>query len=149
MASKSHWWWFYIVYPKGYMWQTLKGTIYLGDPSLRLVVNKDDMDTSEGIVNHELFSNNEEINQISVIQSISPNPSVDNTEIKFKLQKDEYVKMNIYDISGRLVKQVENTNLQSGDYSYSIQTSEMSSGIYIIKLNTDTSEETKKFVVVK
>lgn len=77
-----------------------------------------------------------------------PNPFNPSTTISFDLAKNSFVKMNIYDASGKLVKEFINGNLNRGNYTYNWNGTGMSSGVYYYRLEA-TAESGEKFVQAK
>jgi hypothetical protein len=78
-----------------------------------------------------------------------PNPFNPVTNIKFSLQKSDFVSLKIYDITGREVANLINKNLKAGEYVYDFNASELSSGVYIYKLSTGDFTSTKKMTLIK
>lgn len=78
-----------------------------------------------------------------------PNPFNPVTKIEFDLPENTFVSLNIYDILGRVVRSIYNTDLNAGYYSVDFNSTGISSGIYFYRLNTETFSETKKMVLVK
>jgi hypothetical protein len=67
--------------------------------------------------------------------SCYPNPYSNSTTIKYTLPTGSNVILEVYDITGREMVTVVNTNQQSGQYKYTINAGEMglSSGIYLVR----------------
>mgnify|MGYP002080033597 CR=1 FL=1 len=59
------------------------------------------------------------------------NPS---TVINLHIPVSSYVSLQVFDISGRLVKTLANSIHQAGDYSVTFNGSELTSGTYFYKL---------------
>ena len=78
-----------------------------------------------------------------------PNPFNPSTVIRFDLPKSDLVTLNIYDVSGRLVKTLLNEHKSPGTYEVKFDASEISSGIYFYKLSTSTFSEAKKMIFIK
>ena len=78
-----------------------------------------------------------------------PNPFNPVTSIKFDLQKESYVKLKIYDLSGKEVRTLIDRVYDAGNYSISFDGSELSSGLYIYKIETPEYSETKKMILMK
>jgi hypothetical protein len=78
-----------------------------------------------------------------------PNPFNPSTTIKYQLYKKTKVELNIFDISGKLVKQLMNTEQQIGIYNIEYSADDVSSGIYFYTLKANNFKETKKMIVVK
>lgn len=78
-----------------------------------------------------------------------PNPFNPSTNISFELPENTNVELNIYDVTGSLVKNIVNSQHEAGYYTYQFNSSGYSSGIYFYTLKTGTFLETKKMVIVK
>lgn len=78
-----------------------------------------------------------------------PNPFNSSTRIKYDIPVKCYVNITIYDITGRRIKTLVDTDLQPGYYEVDFNSTELSSGIYFYKLLTNDYSETKKMVLVK
>jgi photosystem II stability/assembly factor-like uncharacterized protein len=78
-----------------------------------------------------------------------PNPFNPVTTIEYSLLRSVNVKLTVYDINGRIVKTLVNQRQGQGKYRESFDGSELSSGIYIFKLETDEFTDTKKMVLMK
>lgn len=78
-----------------------------------------------------------------------PNPFNPVTSINFDIAKNGSVKLNVYDISGKLVKELVNSEMSTGSYSYSLNASELNSGVYFYRLETNGFTDAKKFMLVK
>ncbi|MDP8238382.1 MAG: C25 family cysteine peptidase [Candidatus Hatepunaea meridiana] len=78
-----------------------------------------------------------------------PNPFNPSTQLSFTLPKPAPVELNIYDISGRMIEQVNFGQMQVGRHYYSFDGSKLSSGIYIAKLETGTQTAIRKMVLIK
>jgi hypothetical protein len=78
-----------------------------------------------------------------------PNPFNPVTKVNFDLPERTFVKINVFDITGKVVKTLVNEERNSGKYVISFDGSDLSSGIYYYKLETDKFTDTKKMVLVK
>jgi len=81
--------------------------------------------------------------------SITPNPVASSATISFSLQQLEKVSLNLYDMTGRLVNKVAEGEFNEGVHQVTLGTKDLNAGIYILRVQTGTSIETKKLVVVK
>ena len=90
----------------------------------------------------------------SLIQNY-PNPFNPNTTIKFTIPELESeaslknVKLQVYNITGKLVRTLVNENFPAGTYSVNFNASDLSSGVYFYKIEIDGFSETKKMILVK
>lgn len=78
-----------------------------------------------------------------------PNPFNPQTKIKFALPKDEFVKISVFDISGRAVANLVNEKLTAGNYEADFNGSNFASGTYFYKIEAGNFVETKKMILVK
>ena len=78
-----------------------------------------------------------------------PNPFNPATTIEFDLPEDTYVLLEVYDISGRLVKELYNNTKQAGYHSITWNATMYSSGIYFVKLHAGKFHSTQKLMLVK
>lgn len=93
----------------------------------------------------------EEENQIytySLSQNF-PNPFNPSTTIKFSLAESSPVSLKIYDILGKEVLTLVDEILKHGNYTYSINASQLASGIYIYRLIAGNFVSTKKLILLK
>ncbi|MEM5785516.1 MAG: SBBP repeat-containing protein, partial [Candidatus Aenigmatarchaeota archaeon] len=78
-----------------------------------------------------------------------PNPFNPVTNIEFDIPKREYVRVGIYDITGREVAMIVNEELSAGSYRIRFDGSNLSSGIYFYQLRAGEYIKTMKMVLVK
>ncbi len=78
-----------------------------------------------------------------------PNPFNPETNIRFDLNENSFVSLKIYDINGKLVEVLTESNLKPGKYEIKFNGSKLSSGIYIINLSAGNHSESMKMVLTK
>ncbi len=79
-----------------------------------------------------------------------PNPFNPSTTIKFDLPVSDEVTLQIFDITGKLVKEVLNNKLYSaGSHSITFDGSGISSGAYFYRITTPKFTDVKKMILVK
>lgn len=78
-----------------------------------------------------------------------PNPFNPVTKIKFEIPKDEFVKITVYDLSGKAVSYLVNERLKAGVYEADFDGSRLASGTYFYKIETNNFVETRKMVLIK
>ncbi|MBN8572084.1 MAG: T9SS type A sorting domain-containing protein, partial [Ignavibacteria bacterium] len=93
-------------------------------------------------------NNSQTVNDYYLSQNY-PNPFNPETKIQFSIPKSGQVKIVVYDLIGREVKELVNEFKQIGSYNISFNGVNLSSGIYFYKLITDDFIETKKMILVK
>lgn len=79
-----------------------------------------------------------------------PNPFNSETIISYELPVKNYIKIYLYDVLGRLVKVIINENQSAGKYSVKLDGTDLASGIYFVKFNTQSGfNEIKKIILLK
>ncbi|MBP9096830.1 MAG: T9SS type A sorting domain-containing protein, partial [Ignavibacteria bacterium] len=86
-----------------------------------------------------------------VLNQNYPNPFNPATKITFEIPKDEYISLRLYDISGREITSLINTNLSAGYHTVALNAADynLSSGIYFYKLNSADYSVIKKMILLK
>jgi len=77
---------------------------------------------------------------------VYPNPVADFGTIAFELATSSDVNVQIYNLSGQIVQEINKKELTEGANAISINTLELSKGTYIVKLTADNLSKTTKFV---
>jgi membrane-bound inhibitor of C-type lysozyme len=83
-----------------------------------------------------------------------PNPVTSTTTIAYQLTQKEFVTINIYDVTGTLVKKLISTVQDAGEYvvdwdGSSTSGSPVASGVYIYRLETASMTISKQMTVVR
>jgi hypothetical protein len=78
-----------------------------------------------------------------------PNPFNDQTRITFELPRTSAVSLVVYDIGGRQVAELANGLYAAGVYSIPYQPKNLSSGIYLLRLQTGERAITQRFVLLR
>lgn len=91
---------------------------------------------------------NEQINPVSELSSVYPNPVSDKMNIDLNLSKaPKTAKVEVHTITGQRVYTENLNNLSTGFNPVSINTSTFNTGVYFFTLTIDGYKETRKFVV--
>jgi len=78
-----------------------------------------------------------------------PNPFNASTNIEFAIPSDSYVKLRVYDIMGRLVVDLVDSNLPAGNHQVTWQTADVVSGLYFYRIQAEKYSQTRKMMLVK
>ena len=78
-----------------------------------------------------------------------PNPFNPSTSIKFAVPREGFVKLTVYDLTGREVKSLVNETMNAGEYTVSFDGPELASGSYFYRLDAGGYTITKKMILVK
>lgn len=96
------------------------------------------------------LSNNNEITPTKFELSQNyPNPFNPTTVINFAIPTNAKVTLKIYDVLGKEVATLVNSDLNAGAYNYDFNASSLTAGIYFYKLTAGNFTETKKMMLVK
>jgi len=83
------------------------------------------------------------------LSSIYPNPFNPATEINFSVPSDSYVRLSVYNVQGQEVDVIHEGFQSSGAHSYTWNASDMSSGVYYVRLVSGNKAKTMKAVLMK
>ncbi len=78
-----------------------------------------------------------------------PNPFNPATNIKISVPKSEFVRLSVYDVTGKEVAALVNEKLSAGVYNVDFNASELSSGVYFYRLTSGSFTDVKKMMLVK
>jgi len=94
----------------------------------------------------------EEFEEIPAAYSLEqnyPNPFNPMTTIQYTIPKDEYVKLTVYDITGKVVKELVNGYKSAGRYNVEFNASGYASGTYYYKLEAGEYNSIQKMLLMK
>jgi uncharacterized lipoprotein YddW (UPF0748 family) len=84
-----------------------------------------------------------------VLEQNYPNPFNPATNFVIKIAKSGYATLRIYNLLGQEVALVVNEELSPGVYNFNFDASELSSGIYMYRLNVNDFTASKKMIFLK
>ena len=87
----------------------------------------------------------DEVEEIELGFALYPNPSAGNTTVQFLLNRGQDVQLNVLDVTGRLVTNILNENLNAGLHEFKIP--EQPAGIYFIDLVAGGKRHVRKLVI--
>lgn len=79
--------------------------------------------------------------------SLAPNPSVDFTTISFDMPSEQEVQVQIINLQGQVMKQIDLGNMPSGQHTQRVSTNGLQQGTYIVKLNSGQRAASMKLSV--
>ncbi len=102
-------------------------------------------------VNHDVAGISAGIDELSLFENINlyPNPTQNEATLALSLLKSSIVNVAVYDVTGKIVSNVFNGNLNEGETKLAINTSDFSNGMYYAKISTDSIIETIKMSISK
>ncbi|MCB0721429.1 MAG: T9SS type A sorting domain-containing protein [Ignavibacteriae bacterium] len=78
-----------------------------------------------------------------------PNPFNPTTNLNFKIKNSNFVRLSVYDISGKEVAVLVNGILNAGEYIYTFNGENLSSGVYFYRLVSDGFTAVRKMTLIK
>ncbi len=78
-----------------------------------------------------------------------PNPFNPSTTIKYSIPEDGFVKLSVYNMLGEEVSTLVNGNQEAGRYELSFNASELSSGVYVYRLEAPNYTSSKKLILLR
>ena len=78
-----------------------------------------------------------------------PNPFNPITTIEYGLPKDSQVSITVYDMLGRIVKELINEKQSAGFHSIKWDASDLSNGLYLVKMAAGKYQKSQKVMLVK
>jgi hypothetical protein len=78
-----------------------------------------------------------------------PNPFNPSTKIKFSIPQGEYVSLRVFDILGNEIATLVNEKREPGTYEVTFDAANLTSGVYVYKLDAGDFVQTKKLVLMK
>jgi hypothetical protein len=78
-----------------------------------------------------------------------PNPFNPSTNIKFSIPADEYVRIVLFDITGKEVSVIFQGQLQASEYKVDFNGSSLSSDVYLYRITAGNFTDTRKMILLK
>ena len=78
-----------------------------------------------------------------------PNPFNPSTSLTYYVGAEGNISLSVYDINGRLIKELANDYKSVGEYSVTWNAGNNSSGVYFVRFNADGFTQTQKIMLVK
>jgi len=78
-----------------------------------------------------------------------PNPFNPTTNIKLQIPQTGFVKLAVFDITGKETAILVNETLNAGEYNVDFNASALTSGVYFYRLETAGFTDVKKMILVK
>ncbi|MDY0127165.1 MAG: T9SS type A sorting domain-containing protein, partial [Candidatus Cloacimonadaceae bacterium] len=90
----------------------------------------------------------------SGLDNIYPNPFNPSTTIRYNVAKTERISLKIYNLRGQQVKELVNESKTAGTHTANWDGTDkagnpVASGVYYLRLQTNTTRETRKLTMIK
>ena len=119
------------------------GMIYAATYGEGIIVCDPEADNMTNDDNNNTAINGDNVEHLNVY----PNPVRNNAQVALNLDSDANVSYVIYDLSGRMIVNVDLGTYTKGTHSLPINTAALSNGSYIIKVQAGDKTESTKFLV--
>ena len=84
-----------------------------------------------------------------VVGAAYPNPFNPTTVVPFELSRKAMVKASLYDINGREIRTLVNANFSAGTHELNINSADMTTGIYLVKVIIENVVKVQRISLVK
>jgi hypothetical protein len=102
-----------------------------------------------GVILPKIAQVDKDIPDHYALNSNFPNPFNPTTQISYQLKEDGFVSLKVYDILGKEVAELVKDNKSAGFYNTNFDASNLSSGLYIYRLQVNGFIESKKMLLTK
>lgn len=99
-----------------------------------------------GILNDDLISTNDFYETRYKLETCHPNPVIDKTVFKYKINQAAVVSIKLYDSKGILVETVEDEHKMPGEYELNYDLSSLEKGAYFYTLKAGSFTATKQLL---
>lgn len=82
----------------------------------------------------------------ALMASIEPNPVKDKLSIKIEFRESDHLRLELFDVSGRLIKELQKDNIKSAGTKIYTFDFPYAKGTYFVSIHTNTGKQAIKFV---
>jgi len=86
---------------------------------------------------------------LTLLVSTYPNPFNSTTNIEYSLPYPSYVSLNLYNMSGQRIESMVNCSLQAGVYRTNLNSGDLPSGLYFVRLESSDQVFTQKVMLLR
>ena len=94
----------------------------------------------------EIITSLEAINEERLVLSVFPNPTSDRLKIKYVLQRPSNIQLSIINMNGQLVEIISFGKGYSGKHQYEIDLIHYDQGVYFLKFESNSFEQTIRVI---
>lgn len=127
------------------------GWTYEGSP-ITVTVNDDEDLTVNLNVGFVIVSDNEHkpnLPEVVKLHQNYPNPFNPTTNISFEIPSASHVRLSIFDVTGRLVRVLVDESMPAGSYLRQFDATDLTSGLYLLRLESSGVVATGKMMLIK
>ncbi len=116
------------------------------NPSIQLIIASEDWEGNNGVGVEKVKIDKR---KKSFLSQNYPNPAKDYTEIKYRLTESSHVNFQFTDLTGKLVKEMNEGYKTAGNYVTNVNVQDLKPGVYYYTLKTEQFKETRKMIITK
>jgi hypothetical protein len=79
--------------------------------------------------------------------TVYPNPVKDKATVTFTLSSNEQVRLELVDITGKIVQEIDDRNRAAGEHKIQLRTAELKNGVYFCKVTAGSKSFTKRIII--
>jgi hypothetical protein len=79
--------------------------------------------------------------------SVYPNPIKDKATITLSITENKTVKVELFDITGKLVQKIDEKNLSAGTHEFELLTEDLKNGVYFCKVTAGDWSVAKRLII--
>ncbi|CAN5290303.1 hypothetical protein BH09BAC5_BH09BAC5_22800 [soil metagenome] len=98
-------------------------------------------------VNSQVVMGIENAGKPTVDLNLFPNPATDHAQLNFSVTENQSIAIQVTDLSGRIVSTIERGEINTGNYTETIDVSTLPKGIYLVNILGEKSIATQKLIV--
>ena len=83
------------------------------------------------------------------LQPIYPNPFNSSTHLRFNLPVADHIDLSLFDLRGRRIRDLGSGSYPAGEHGLNLTMSNLSSGIYIVRLESTNYQDQQKILLLK
>ncbi len=76
-----------------------------------------------------------------------PNPTTGNTNLAFKLDKEQNVTVDLFNMLGEKISTINEGSMSAGSHTLMINGSSLQNGVYFVRFNSDNATTTQKLII--
>lgn len=101
------------------------------------------------LITSNFQENSDELPSKISLEQNYPNPFNPTTQISYQLPQQNEVLLEVYDLTGKLITTLVNETVSSGTHSVTFNAANLSSGVYMYRLQTMNQVLSRKLTVIK
>ncbi len=143
----------YVLWGNGMVPNEIQGSVTVTDyqgNETQMEVSNIQLNQSPVFVETAMSTSNENFEHpTSFNLNAYPNPFNPSTTISISIPASSFVNLSVYDLTGRHITTIIETNLTAGTHSFKFDATGLSSGVYFYQISTANYFETRKFTLLK